>query len=338
MKISEFIRLLPLLPLDAEGALSAKAIGQKFYGQGADAALQSAQTRAIQRYLLELSEQMDADIAPVQKVHGNPPRYFLRQGKLVEWFMSDQIALNLLLARQALSAVNSGNLLGELELKKAADHLVQHTPEAQRIWHRLRLARSGIGRLPPPLDSTILRTLLQAVMQERQVRLVYQAGGTRPYDPDVTIQGLVMKDDTLYLLATTGLSDTPRHMAVHRISAAEILPQPAQVQPGFDLDQYIEKQYQFSHLIHPHDPPIQLQLRVHKDWVLHFEERRLTPDQTIQPDPERSDWYRVTAHIPELHTLVAFLQSMGAGLEVLGPENVRQQMATQAKQVADFYR
>ena len=175
-------------------------------------------------------------------------------------------------------------------------------------------------------------------MQSRQVRLCYRAAGNRPYVPDVTIQGLVMKDDTLYLLATTGLSDTPRHMAVHRISAAEILPQPAQVQPGFDLDQYIEKQYQLSHLIHPHNPPIQLQLRVHANMVYHFEERRLTPDQTIEPDSEKPDWYRVTAHIPELHALVAFLQSMGAGIEVLGPENVRQQMATQAKQVADFYR
>lgn len=335
LKLTEFIQLLPLLPLGNATALSGPDITRKFYQIPNGARPSDAQTRAMQRYLRDLS---DPEKNPVlEKVDGHPPRYYLRNEKLVQWFMSDQMALNFLLTRDALRLASGGELGNIPALESQATLLIRQSQDGQRLWARLRMARSGMGRLPPEIKPGVLSELLSAVKKDRQVRLEYRSNRWPQREtPVVTIQGLVMKDDTLYVVATQGLTDQPRHFAAHRIERAEVLHKPANARPEFDLDAYIDQQYHLSHLIEG-GTLLDIQLRVHRQYLAHFRERPLTSAQTISPDPERPDWSLVRAEVPNNHMLQSYLQSMGTGLEVLAPAQLRQQIAEQARATAALY-
>lgn len=338
MKVVDFMRLLPLLPLSKSSALTTRALTQKFFGLSPDQTPKSPQTRKIQRVLEELSDEEAFDSPPVGKVQdAYPPAYFLQNGNLVEWFMTEQVALNLLLAREAIKVAIGDDLLGTGFLEEAADHLVNETPETLRIWRKVRIARSGIGRQPPKIDPNVLRTLLQAVMSDRQVRREYLSSTGVRSTKDITILGLVMKDDTLYVLATEGLNDPPKHLPAHRILQAEVLHKPAQHREGFDLDAYIEEDYQLSHALQKENSLIELHLRVRSDYLHHFKERPLTKEQVLIPDATREGWTHLTALIPHTYMLKQFLQSMGPGVEVLAPENIRMEIVQEAREVMALY-
>lgn len=339
MQVSTLMRLLPVLPLKESAALTGLEITQKFYKLG-DGAPDSAQTRAVQRYLKELCEgngEHDSS-PPLVRLEERPPRYYLRDGSVAGWLMTGELALNLLLARRTLSLALAGTDDFDVgQLQEVADHRLDAAPGIKRLWKRLRVARDGIGRLPPKIDAEVQRSLLQAVMRERKLRMTYtNSAGTRS-ERDVSVQGLVMKDGTLYVLGTDSLWDDPKPYAAHRIQAAELLPDPAQLRADFDLDAYIERQYHFSFVVDRPDPFIELKLRVAPNYLYHFWERPLAPEQVIEPDPAHAGWSLLSARIPETYMLIQFLQSMGAGVELLAPEHLRQRMAKEITAAAGYY-
>ena len=339
MKVSTLMRLLPVLPLKESTALTGRQITQKFYKLG-DAAPDSAQTRAVQHYLKELCEGTGDDDSspPLVRLEERPPRYYLRDGSVAGWLMTGELALNLLLARRSLSLALPG--VDEFEvaqLQAVADHRLGSAPGMKRLWQRLRVARDGIGRLPPQIDPEVQRSLLQAVMGERKLRMSYTNSAGQRSERDLSIQGLVMKDGTLYVLGTDSLWDDPRPYAAHRIQAAELLPERARLRADFDLDAYIERQYHFSFVVDRPDPFIELALRVAPNYLYHFRERPLAPDQVIEPDPARAGWSLLHARIPETYLLIQFLQSMGAGVELLAPAHLRKRMAEEMTAAARYY-
>ncbi len=334
------MRLVPLLPQRADAALTTRELARRFYGLSSPEEAGSHQIRKIQRSLEELSVAAEEGQAPVAKVEGsNPPAYYLRNEHLVQWYMTEQVALNLLLARQTLKAAVGDEVLGAGSLEQAAGQLVRESRETQRLWSRIRMARSGIGRQPPAIAPQVMKVLLEAVRTDRQVRRQYTNARGVFSTRDVTIHGLVLKDDSVYVLVSEGLSDPLQHLPAHRIVHAELLHKPAQHRPGFDLDDYIEQDFQLSHVINREKPsgPIELQLRVRNSHLYHFRERPLTRAQVVAEDPERPGWHRVSAHLPDTFMLKHFLQSMGSGVEVLAPAALRQEIAREARETASWY-
>lgn len=342
MKVVDFMRLLPLLPLRASSALSAKELTQRFYGLSSDDTPDGNQLRKIQNDLKELSDPDTHNRPPVLKVDGvYPPIYYLHDMSLVEWFMTEQVALNLLLARQTLKTAVGDEVLAAGALEQAASQLVNESHETRRLWSKVRIARSGIGRQAPKIEPQVTKVLLQAVMQERQVRCEYVSAKGHRSVKDITIHGLVLKDDSVYVLAGDGLSDPFQHLPAHRIKAAEVLHKPAQQRAGFDLEKYIEDDFQLSHVMNRDQGVnlIELQLRIRPDYEYHFRERPLCPgaEPVKGPDPKTDNWLRVTVSLPLTHMLKAFLQSMGPGVEVLSPPDLRAEMAKEARETAALY-
>ena len=66
---------------------------------------------------------------------------------------------------------------------------------------------------------------------------------------------------------------------------------------------------------------ISLVLKVAPDSIWHFQERPLSPDQSIT-GPEQDGWFRVTAKTRLWFTLTAFLASFGPYIKVVGPPEV----------------
>jgi predicted DNA-binding transcriptional regulator YafY len=149
--------------------------------------------------------------------------------------------------------------------------------------------------------------------------------------------GLVAKDGTIYLVAVTALNDAPRHYALHRMGSAEDAGGPAQSRADFDLDRHIASTHQFSHALEGSARTVDLILRVAPDAIFHFEERPLSATQTIEP-PDETGWYHVRDSVPMTLQLIPFLLSMGAGLKVVGPGEVRRATIRRLADAISLYR
>ncbi len=345
--IKTVARLLEILSVPKEQALSNEELCRKFYGlaqtpYGLDKPPEG-ELRNIQRYTLALSRDTEEGPALIEKVEATQKRgahkFYHRPSHITHWLMTEEAALNILLTKQILGRTFGSvaqidmNATGDI-----ADKVAGASRETLRIRDRLRVVPDDIGRLPADIKPEVLQSIVDAVAQNRQLTFSFCSSKGNIKEHTVSPQGLVAKDGTIYLLATEGLSDMPRFpYPLQRISKAEISHRPCQERPDFNLDNYIRDSHQLSHVLDGNTQTIELKLRVLHDALYHFKERPLSSEQKIgDPNPTNKACI-VSANIPDTVLLVPFLLSMGGWIEVLGPPNVRAEMAKRARHIAAHY-
>jgi len=343
MKYREASRLISLLPLDKDQALSVTEIGRKFFKLGHNQTLSTKQKRRMQNYLLELSSStsvteldIPAPAAVERFLVGRTYRYYALKTHLALWQMSPETAVNLLLTQNLMAHTlgKSGSLAshGTLEV---AQEVTNASPTLRRFRKRVRVVADGLGREPIDFPTINLANAIRAIEENRQISMDYEKPTGQVVSRICSIQGLVAKDGAIYLLGTHSFDDPPKHYALHRARNLQVLPDPAITQDHFDLDRYIQQTGQLSHGLG--EGLIELVLRVAPETFWHFKERPLTAEQTYT-DPSGTDpWYRVTAHLPHTYLLVPWLLSMGGWIEVLGPPAVRAEMKARLDTAAAHY-
>lgn len=325
MKLTTGVRLLRVLNSSKENALTTKEIARRWHDLGGD----DVSLRSIQRYMSDLSQDMAGGKALVTATTVDGERaFYLNPYQVANWFMTEEAALDLQLTQQVLGrAFGSRERSNGKKLADMAERITAASPETRRIRERLRIAPDGIGRLPARIDPLVLQAAIDAVGKGKKLKFSYANSADQPSAQLVSPLGLVAKDGTIYLVAIKGLSDTPRHFALHRVSEADVHFQAAQPRPDFDLDDYILASHQFSHVLDASAPPAKLKLRVAPEALFHFAERPLSIDQPKKPAKGPDGWYVVTATVPETILLVPFLVSMGPWIEVLEPTHIRAKTA-----------
>jgi predicted DNA-binding transcriptional regulator YafY len=336
MKLHAAVTLLRLLNSQPQGALTTNQIALKW----SDLTGAAINIRNIQRYLSELSADSADGPALVDVLDDNKERkYYLRLSQVAQWFMTEQAALDVLLTRQVLERSFSRGL-DPAEAKRHADlaeRVSGDSVRTRRLRERLRIVPDGIGRLPARVDEQILASAMDAVAASQKLSFTYVDSKGKESKQVLSPQAMVAKDGTIYLLATKGLSEPPRHFALHRVTEAHVVPHPLQARPDFKLDVYIQDSHQLSHRLNAEAPPVSLKLRVAPDALFHFTERPLSSDQSIGPARRSDGWHLVTATVPETILLVPFLLSMGPWIEVLGPPSVRSKTAQWLRDAAAHY-
>lgn len=327
MKLTTGVHLLRVLNSRKENALTTKAISLKWRALGGD----SVSLRSIQRYMSDLSSDIAGgkSLVKAETVDGERA-FYLNSSQVANWFMTEEAALDLQLTHQVLGrAFGSRERSNREKLADIAERVTAASTETRRIRERLRIVPDGIGRLAARIDAQVLQAAIKAIGKDRKLKFSYTKPGGQPTAHLVSPLGLVAKDGTIYLVATKGLGDTPRHFALHRMAEADVHFQAAQPRPDFDLDKYIEASHQFSHVldVDANKPPVNLKLRVAPQTLYHFLERPLSADQPKKPPKGPDGWYLVTATVPETILLVPFLVGMGAGIEVLEPASIRAEVA-----------
>lgn len=335
MKLNAAVRLLRLLNSQPQGALTTNQIALKWF----DLTGAAINIRNIQRYLSELSADSADGPALVDVVDdGKERKYYLRLSQVAQWFMTEQAALDVLLTRQVLERSFSRGL-DPAEANRHADlaeRVSGDSVRTRRLRERLRIVPDGIGRLPARVDEQILASAMDAVAASQKLSFTYINSAGKESQQVLSPQALVAKDGTIYLLATKGLSEPPRHFALHRVIEAHVVPHPLQARPDFNLDGYIQNSHQLSHRLNVEAPPVSLRLRVAPETLFHFTERPLSSDQSIGPARRPDGWHLVTAAVPETVLLVPFLVSID-GIEVLGPPSVRSKTAKWLRDAAALY-
>jgi predicted DNA-binding transcriptional regulator YafY len=345
MKLAQAFAVLSRMPVTESEAADIQTLCRRVGG--------GMSVRTMQRYMEQLSAvDPDHPLAPlVRRLEGPPPRhpkgspdsppgkayrYCLDTSALRHWFMTDQMALNLILADQLVgsSLGAAQRIAGKGLAAEAGEFIRRKAQEARRISAYVRIVPDGIGRRPARLDPDLVDTVLEAIARERQLQFAYASRSGKPKNWELSPRGLVAKDGTLYLIGTTGLTDTPVTFALHRARSAQVLPQPIPPR-DFNVDQYLERTQNLSHPFGSGES-VEMELRVAPDMLYHFEERPLWQQDIGAADAD--GWTRVRARLPQGVLLVPFLLSLAPGVEVLAPAALRQAIGARIIEAANQYR
>jgi predicted DNA-binding transcriptional regulator YafY len=341
-------KLLQILMSFHGGPVTSETIARRFFGTGTvsglnETDLTDSQIRKIQRYLASLSSIKNGEQGPVQRTKDRPPKYFVHDRQVMSWFMSPEVALNLILARRwteeifpELSDLSDPNAI------TVATYIARSRETTRRFIDHVRLVSDGLGRLNAKVDPQVLDAVVRAITEERILEFDYKSRTSdRKKDQrrSVTVLGLVNKDGTKYLVARSQDDEWPRHYALQRASNALVTKKPAKPVQPFDLDRYIAESQQLSHPLHSGAPILNLDLLVSPESLFMFAERPLTEHQVITgPHGEYDGWYRVKDTLPSTLLLKYFLLMLGSGVEVLAPEDLREEIAKEATASARKYK
>ncbi len=345
MKLEQALTVLSRLPVSESQALDIQGLSERVPG---------VSRRTLQRYMEALSgagadhrqvplvrrieDPALADAGPDREGRptGRAYRYCLDTSALRQWFMTDHMALNLLLADQAVGAcLGASTRLGANALASEAAQLIQRqSPEVRRISAYVRIVPDGMGRRAARISPEVVDTVLEAIALGRQLEFFYASARGNFRRWQASPRGLVAKEGTLYLVATQGLSDAPATFALHRVRQAQVMTQPMAPR-DFDIDRFLEETQLLSHPLEP-GALVKLELRVAPESLYHFLERPLWGQEI---GPRGADGHvQVTARVVHGVMLVPFLLSMGPWVQVLGPASVRDEIARRVREMGRLYK
>jgi predicted DNA-binding transcriptional regulator YafY len=338
MKLEHVIRMISVMRASAQQAMTKAEIWQTWNRQYATNG-RTISLRTIERHVDAMTHDGDMQGLAIEVARNGEraKRYYLDREKVARLLMPDDLALQMVLTRPIVEGLIA-RIGGDDAYAYAETVAEEMNGEFRELRKRVRVTPDGIGRLPARIDETVLAPIIGAITSRRCVSFEYRSSRGTISRNEATALGLVLKDGTQYLIAVRGFGDAPRHYAVHRIAAAEVSMTPAIELRDFDLDQYIARTHQLSHLLDAASVDIELDLRVSPETIYHLRERPLTEaQQIIEPETE-GGWYQVRARIPNTILLVPWLLSMGGGIAVVAPEIVRTEMIARIAAMEAHYR
>jgi|GEM_PF-5468349 len=339
MDLESFAEVLALFPKSPGTAKTAAEIAKEWeLGSTPQARL-----KKVHRCIRELSPQEDeADdgedfgsndirdfvrkLPPADRADRKSTRVYLDMNAVADFFMTDAVALQLLLGRSAINqallsdpALQSGDVerLARRNLRKAKG-------DAGALAGKVRVVADGPPRLAAAVDPEVLRCVIMAMSKRHRLSFAYRSSGGNVSYRTVSPLGLCAKDGALYLIGLEGARSQPgQAMALHRMRNPKLTDH--KFDPGmFDIDEYLEQTGNLSHPQGDPDSKILLELRVHPSAIWHFQERPIGgPHQVITHPAEPGGWYRLTVETGNYYQWRPFLASFGPNIELLSPPELR---------------
>lgn len=336
MKFHSAVSVLKLLSTKPEEALTVQQIVKKWNRTHST----KLHVRTAQRYMSELCSDSAESQALVQIDDSQKDwKYYLRLSEVANWFMSEEMALQLVLSRQVLARSFQQTQKNQKNPRDdIAEHISSESVRAKRLSAGLRIVSDGIGRLQATIRHDVLACAMEAIATGQKIKLDYTTAKGRSIRQEVSPLGMVAKDGTIYMPSVAGLSDTPIHYALHRIQSAELVSKPNQKAINFDLDKYIQDSHQLSHAMDVPDFQISLKLKVDSKAAYHFSERPLSIEQKISKIKGDSEHVLVEVNVPPTVLLKPFLVSFGAAVEVLEPLNLRREVIEMLQSSVALYK
>jgi predicted DNA-binding transcriptional regulator YafY len=220
----------------------------------------------------------------------------------------------------------------ESRFEQARQKLSKLSGNRYSRWTDLvRYVPPSLPLLPPEIPAPVIRTVQDALLDCRQLRVRYVSAGAEQ-ESDYTLHplALVQQGVRSYLLATLPTDGKPRWFALHRIREAELLDDDAPIPPGFSLDQFLaEGKGQFGA-----GERIQLKARISETLATLLTETPLSTDQKITT---RAGVTRVSATVIDTWQLRFWLLSQGPAITVLQPGYLRDEISGQLKAALSGY-
>lgn len=197
-----------------------------------------------------------------------------------------------------------------------------------RDWHqRTAIVPTSLALLPPKLSNDVLGKVESAIAQRHCIEGSYRTKGSAK-EQQWTIHplGLLSRGPVIYLVCTLFDYTDVRMLALHRLTGVSELDQRRTEPHGFNLRDYAASDG--SHF--QSRGPIQLVARFDPAAVEHLRETPLSSDQSLM-DVEDGARVELTASVDYDETLRWWLLGFGDLVEVVGPANLRSDVATTAE-------
>ena len=252
-------------------------------------------------------------------------RFYLNLPEIADFFMSDGIALQLLLGRRAINPalVESGAVEGDAAEQVARARLEASRSTAGRLANKLRVVPDGMNRMLARINPDVLGAMLEALVRQKMVEFDYRSAKGKLSRKRMGVLGLVSKDSSIYLVGLAGFESVPgAALPLHRMNNARVDILAPFHHATFDIDAWLEKTGQMSHPQGDAEKTIRLEFLVAPQTIYHFQECPLGPDQVISAPVSEGEWHHVAVTTKHWHTLTSFLASFGPNIKVLGPPEV----------------
>lgn len=213
-----------------------------------------------------------------------------------------------------------------------ADDVLAKTKNPLKSWlDKVQIIPRGQRLQQPAIDPEILQVVYDALLSEQRFHARYRRkdGSEREYV--VNPQGLVLRDQTAYLVATLRDYQDPVQLVLHRFSKVELVHEPITRIPDFDLSAYI-RDHAFDY---PEGEDIRLELLFAAPAAGHLAETPLSDDQRWQPQADGR--VRITATVADTQQLRWWLLGFGDQVEVIAPQSLREEFARIAQRLASRY-
>lgn len=327
MNLETFAQILARFPQSPKNAKTVSEIAASWPSDKAS----DAQVRQIYRWVNELS----SGASPIRDFICRIPKpenasredatkIYLNLKEISNFFMSDAIALQLLLGRRSINPTLAAATSVEANTVEEIAHarLAESKSTASALANKIRVVPDGFDRMLAKIDPDVLRVILEALVRKRKVEFDYRSSKGKCSRKTLGPLGLVVKDGSIYLIGLEGVKSTPEAaLPLHRMSNPKIGLQPFHHAP-FDIDEWLEKTGGLNHPQGDVDKTICLELLVAPGSIWHFQERPLGPDQVITEPDEADGWYHLKVTTKHWYTLTSFLVSFGPYIKVLGPAEV----------------
>lgn len=258
-------------------------------------------------------------------VKGRPARYFLDMGAVASVFMTDAMAMGVLLgqglvnpalAASSVTDLKRARLLAQARIEKTDDRFLN------RLSARLRSVPDGFERLPAAIAPETLQECMHAVGYSKWISFTYRSSsGGKPRRWTMGALGLVSKDGSIYLVCRNDPERRIYSLPLHRMTNVACTSRLYTPFPRFQIDVWLRQTGQMNHPRHDDEGPIRLELRVAPESIWHFQERPLGRDQLIS-GPEPDGFFRLSVTTRRWYALTAFLASFGPYIRVEGPRSV----------------
>ncbi len=216
-----------------------------------------------------------------------------------------------------------------------AENVLKSVDEAGYAhWReKVRILSRNQALIPAQIDENVITVLYEALFAGRQVRARYRNRAGDEVGYDLHPLGLVIRESVVYLVATIWDYQDPRHLALHRFKQCELLDEKANVPESFNLDQYLAGgSFEYGE---KENEKIRLKARFF-DWAgHHLLETPLSQDQqTSDPD---DDQLLVEATVNNSAQIRWWLLGFGANVEVLEPQELREEFTEVAESLGEIY-
>lgn len=293
--------------------------------------------RTVQRDLVKLS---DSHLFPISSTENSKPlRWFwpshIKQVQLPT--MTSNEALTFKMVETFLEPLLPPSIKSQLAAYfQTAENVLNTSPLASWI-DKVRIIPSSLSLLPAEIDATALAVIYEALLKNRKIQATYHAVEQDAKTYRVNPLGLVFRNNVIYLVATIGDYQDIRQFALHRFIAAELTESEISIPEGFSLDSYIQ-QGEFDYPTNDTHLTIPIKFKIAAFMKQLLQETPISLDQQISEMESENEQYLLAATVSNTEQLRWWIRSFSTNIEVLEPQELRAEVAAEAKALDKMYR